>query len=203
MSKNIQGGSNSSPISLGSQDELPLQGEISFLVKTEIPERFPRDEKIEVAATDEAFGVVLSVADGTLVLRDSQSLVAAFAPRKTFGPSAFGPLRFRPVDATGSKGDWQPLATLVRVPMVKEIHCPESPDRQCQLSGSDLFLIDSVASDPQFTHAAPVPIGFIDSILNVPHPEGASLYIKLRDDPSTISTLQLPILPLGADKEKE
>lgn len=203
MSKNIQGGSNSSPISLGSQDELPLQGEISFLVKTEIPERFPRDEKIEVAATDEAFGVVLSVADGTLVLRDSQSLVAAFAPRETFGPSAFGPLRFRPVDATGSKGDWQPLATLVRVPMVKEIHCPESPDRQCQLSGSDLFLIDSVASDPQFTHAAPVPIGFIDSILNVPHPEGASLYIKLRDDPSTISTLQLPILPLGAEKEKE
>jgi hypothetical protein len=74
---------------------------------------------------------------GTRDIRDSQGLVAACAPRKTFGPSAFGPLRFHAVDATGSKGDWQPLATLVRVPMLKEMHNP-SPDKQCQLSGSDL-----------------------------------------------------------------
>jgi hypothetical protein len=116
-------------------------------------------------------------------------------PRKAFGPSAFGPLRFRPVEADGTKGDWQALATLVRVPAIKEIRCPESPDKACQLSGTNLFLIDSVASDADFTHTTPVPSGFIDSTLSVPHPNGDTLYIKLRDDPSTVNALTLPAQP--------
>ena len=195
VSKHIQLGAGPSTISLGSEDELPLDGAISFLLKTEIPERFPRSERIEVATADESFSVMLSVLDGSLVLRDTESLVAVLDPQKAFGPSAFGALRFRPVDANGAKGDWQPLATLVRVPVLKELHCPIGPDTPCQLSGSNLFLIDSVASDAQFTHAAPVPTGFIESTLNVPHPDGTALYLKLRDDPAAISTVQLPVLP--------
>ena len=196
VSKNIQPGTTPSSISLGSQDELPLDGQISFLLKTEIPDKFPRTEKIEVATADESFSTMLSVADGSLVLRDSENLLAALDPHKAFGPSAFGPLRFRPVAADGTKGDWQPLATLVRVPALKEIRCPESPDKPCELSGANLFLIDSVASDPQFAHTTPVPTGFIDSTLSVPHPNGAALYIKLRDDPATVSTAGLPVSPL-------
>jgi len=84
---------------------------------------------------------------------------------------------------------------LVRVPSLKEIRCPESADKPCELSGTNLFLIDSVASDSQFTHTAPVPIGFIDSKLDVPHPSEAGLYIKLRDDPSTVDTVVLPVSP--------
>ena len=68
--------------------------------------------------------------------------------------------------------------------MLKEIRCPDSADQPCRLSGNNLFLIDSVASDQQFAHNAPVPIGFIDSTLNVPHPGETGLFIKLRDDPS-------------------
>jgi hypothetical protein len=116
-------------------------------------------------------------------------------PYKALGPSAFGQLRFRPVQADGTKGDWQSLATLVRVPVLKELHCPESADKPCQLSGVNLFLIDSVASDQQFTHTAPVPTGFIDSTLSVPHPAESGLYIKLRDDPSATNTVVLPVLP--------
>jgi hypothetical protein len=165
-------------------------------VKTEIPEKLTRTEKIDVATTDEAFSVTLSVADGSLVLRDAQNLLATLDPRKDFGPSAFGPLRFRPVEADGTRGDWQPLATLVRVPVLKELRCPESPDKPCQLSGANLFLIDAVASDPEFAHTAPVPTAFLDSSLSVPHPNGTALYIKLRDDPATVCTVALPVSPL-------
>jgi hypothetical protein len=195
VSKNIQLGVTPSGISLGSQDELPLDGQLSFLVKTEIPEKLTRTEKIEVATGDGSFSTTLTVSDGTLVLRDSQTLVAQLDPRKAFGPSAFGPLRFRPVQADGTQGDWQPLAMLVRVPALRQIRCPESPDKQCQLSGTNLFLIDSVASDSQFQHTAPVPTGFIDSTLDVPHPTDAGLFIKLRDDPATVNTVVLAVTP--------
>jgi hypothetical protein len=193
VSKNIQLGATPSGINLGSQEELPLDGQISFLVKTEIPEKLTRTERLEVATSDEGFSVTLSVADGTLILRDSENLLAVLDPRKAFGPSAFGPLRFRPVEADGTKGNWQPLATLVRVPVLKEIRCPESADKQCQLTGTNLFLLDSVASDSQFAHTAPVPTGFIDSTLSIPHPAETGFYIKLRDDPSTVSTVVLPV----------
>jgi hypothetical protein len=196
VSKNIQLGATPSGINLGSQDELPLDGQLSFLLKTEIPEKLTRAEKIEVATADEGFSTTLSVADGSLVLRDSENLLAVLDPRKAFGPSAFGPLRFRPIQADGTKGDWQPLATLVRIPVLKEIRCPESPDKQCQLTGTNLFLLDSVASDSQFTHTAPVPTGFIDSTLSVPHPVESGLFIKLRDDPATVSSVNLPVFPI-------
>jgi hypothetical protein len=195
VSKNVELGPTPSPISLGSQDELPLDGEISFLVKTETPQQFPLNERIEVATADESFSAMLSLKDGTLVLRDSENVVATLDPRKAFGGSAFGPLRFRPIAADGTKGDWQPLATLVRIPTLKEIRCPKSPDKPCQLSGANLFLIDSVASDKQFTHTAPVPTAFLDSKLGVPHPSESGLFIKLRDDPATVSSFVLPLLP--------
>jgi hypothetical protein len=84
---------------------------------------------------------------------------------------------------------------LVRVPSLKEVRCPDSPDKACTLIGQNLFLIDSVASDSQFAHNAPVPLGYTDSSLSVPRPNGTLLYIKLRDDPSTVNTAALPVLP--------
>ena len=94
-----------------------------------------------------------------------------------------------------AKGDWQPLATLVRFPALKEVRCPESPDKQCVLSGTNLFLISSVASDPEFAHSVPVPEGFADSTLSVPRPENSLLYVKLRDDPTAVNPATLPVLP--------
>jgi hypothetical protein len=193
VSKNIQPGSVPTGINLGSQDELSLDGQISFLLKTEFPEKLTRSEKIEVASADEGFSITLSMADGSLMLRDSETMIAVLDPRKAFGSSAFGPMRFRPVAADGTKGDWQSLATLVRVPALKELRCPESADKPCELTGTNLFLIDSVASDPQFTHTVPVPIGFLDSKLDVPHPGESGLYIRLRDDPAAVHTATLAV----------
>jgi hypothetical protein len=116
-------------------------------------------------------------------------------PQKLLGPAAFGPLRLRPVGAGDTKGDWQPLITLVRVPLLKEVRCPDGPDQPCVLSGSNLYLVDSVASDPQFKNSITVPEGFAEATLKVPHPDGTLLYVKLRDDPALVNKAVLPVVP--------
>jgi hypothetical protein len=193
VNKNVQAGA--SVIRLGNADDLPQDGQMSFFLKTEIPTNFPRGEKIEVATEDGSASSLLSLADGTLVLQDSHTALGILRPTKSLGPSAFGPLRLRPVAENGERGDWQPLAKLVRVPSLKEVRCPGTPDKPCNLIGQNLFLIDSVASDSQFAHNVPVPIGYADSSLSVPRPNGTLLYIKLRDDPSTVNMVALPVLP--------
>ena len=195
VGKSIHPGMVPSAINLGNQDELPSGGQISFLLKTEIPSKFSRAEKIEIATADESFAAVLSFSDGSLVLRDSENLVASFEPLKSFGPSAFGALQFRAIDPDGGTGDWQPLAILVRLPVLKEIRCPASPEKSCELRGDNLYLVDSVAAEPQFTHTASVPSGFLDTTLTIPRPSETGLYIKLRDDPSVVSTATVPITP--------
>jgi hypothetical protein len=195
ISKSVQAGATPSAIRLKNQDELPQDGTLSFFLKSEIPETFPRSEKIEVATKDGSFHTSLSLSNGGLILQDSQTIMATFDPLKSFGPSAFGPLRFRAIDSQGTVSAWQPLATLVRIPTLKEVRCPDTPDKQCTLVGSNLFLIDSVASDAQFSTAVPVPLGFVESELNVPRPNGTLLYLKLRDDPSTVNTAVLPVMP--------
>jgi hypothetical protein len=195
LSKEVQLGSTPSAIHLGDADELPQNAQLTFVIKSNTPAAFARTEKIEIASMDGSFHALLSVSDGSLTLEDAQTVLATLDPAKAFGPSAFGPLQFRAVDGYGASGDWQPLATLVRLPSLKEVHCPVKIDQSCTLYGSSLFLIDSVASDPQFAKNAPVPAGFVGSGLSVPRPNGTVLYLKLRDDPSAVNVAALPVLP--------
>ena len=196
ITKDIQPGPlTATAIRLPDQELLPHDARLVFVLRSEVPATFPRNEKIEVAAEDESFSVSLSLADVNLTLQDSKTVLATLDPLKCFGPSAFGALRFRPVDAGGAKGDWQPLVHLVRIPRLKEVRCPDRPDMLCTLSGENLFLIDSVASEPEFTHPLPVPVGFTGLNLKVPRPNGTLLFLKFRDDPSTVNTAVLPVLP--------
>ena len=73
-----------------------------------------------MASVDGLFRTVLSLADKNLSLQDPQTAVAVLDPLKSFGDSAFGPLQFRPLTADGTVGDWQPLARLVRVHILKK-----------------------------------------------------------------------------------
>jgi hypothetical protein len=193
--KTVKRGSLSSGIHLGNPDELPQNGQLSFLLKAQVPDKFPRKEQIEVATTDGASETMLSVASGNLILQDSENALAVLDPLKNLGSSAFGPLQFRPVDGDGAKGDWLPLATLVRIPSLSDIRCPADADKPCVLSGSNLFLLDAVASDGQFKNSVPVPVGYSDTTLSVPRPNGTLLFLKLRDDPSTVDTVTLPVFP--------
>lgn len=184
--------SSQSAVRLGSQDELPQDGRLNFFLKTQVPEIFPSTEKIEVATADESFRVLLSFKDGNLTLQDSKTVFAVLDPMKLLGPSAFGPLKFRPVTADGTDGDWQPLVDLVRIPMLTGIHCV--PEKQCTLTGDKLFLLDSVSADADFANPVTVPAGFVEDALAIPPPKGKTLYIKLRDHPDTIDTVALPLL---------
>lgn len=185
-------------IHLGNPDDLPTTGRIVFFVKALSPETFPRTQKIEVAAADESFKTMLSLTDGTLVLQDAQTALGVLDPAKTFGASAFGPLRFRAIDANGTAGEWQNLGTLVRLPALKEIRCPMATAKNCVLAGSDLFLLSAVSTSPDFNDDAHVPDGFTGTTLEVPRPNSAqstpSLYLKLRDDPAAVQSVSLPVI---------
>lgn len=138
---------------------------------------------------------MLSVADGTLIPQDTKSVLAILDPAKALGPGAFGRLRFRVVETDGVRGNWEPLAVLVRTPALKEVRCPDAADKPCTLSGANLFLLDSVAADADFKNAVAVPDGYVSNTLSVPRPVGTLLYLKLRDDPATTGTVALPVLP--------
>lgn len=264
LNKSVQAsdGGSRPVIQLGNPDELPQDGRLSFFLKAQMPETFPAAEKVEVATNDESFHVLLSEKDGNVTPQDSKTVYAVLDPMKLLGPSAFGPLKFRPVSADGVEGDWQPLANLVRMPELKAIRCttisakrsgtgkssvaeeelgirrensagggPEAesdtvsqnsatsasgqgsanekladqeadsapekktiPEKECTLSGDKLFLIESVSVDRDFKFAVKVPDGFMESALSIPPPQEKAIYIKLRDDPSTVNTVVVPVV---------
>ncbi len=250
LSRDVQIPPADESIHLTDQTEVPQDGGLTFSLKTVVPATFPRSEQIEVSTDDDSLKTTLSLTDSSLVLEDSTTMLATLDPRKSFGPSIFGPLRYRPIAGDGTKGDWQPLGTVVRLPVVSGISCPRLskahpdpaadpppapadppasamsiststtpqtgptlqtstpaasqdtgaaqtgvtpvPQAVCTLQGSNLFLIDSVASDAAFTHSVQVPEGFSGSIINVPRPTAKMLYVKLRDDPEVVNTMQVP-----------
>jgi hypothetical protein len=187
----LSSSSGASNIQLSNQDELPQDARLTFSVRTVIPAAFAFDQKIEVATVDEDFSTTLTLNNGGgVTLENSKVAVATLDPAKAFGSSAFGPLQFR-VIANGVPGDWQRLATLVRLPVLKDLKCPATAELACKLTGSNLFLVDSVSSDPKFVHPVQVPDGFPGYTMPVPHPTDGNLYVKLRDDPSVVNSTAL------------
>jgi len=172
-------------IRLAGTQDLPQNSQVTFSLRAQTPTTFGRDERIEVA-TEAGLSTVLDARNGGLIFENARVAVATFDPAKMLGPSAFGPLRFRRVNDAVS-GDWHPLAILVRVPFLKALECPDSADEPCTLSGLNLFLLDSVAGDAEFTRAVHVPEGFPGRTLQVPHPAASQIYVKLRDDPAVVS----------------
>jgi len=193
-----------SNIRLANPDQLPQDARLMFSLRTDYPASFSRDESVEVAVTGSSISTTLTLENGGLRLVDAKVAVGSLEPAKAFGLSAFGPLQFRVVangSAAAVTGNWQPLATLVRLPMLKSLKCPTATDTVCTLYGTDLYLIDSVAGEPTFDHPSQVPDGFPGTAILVPRPLAGQLYLKLRDDPSTINTVTLDVqtLPPSAD----
>lgn len=200
LSKGTQEGSSEapSPVQLGSPDDLPVERRLVFFLKSKTPANFPRTEKIEVSAVDGSFHTTLSLADGSLMLEDAKTAMGVVEPLSRFGLSAFGPVEARAVSAQEVTGDWLPLGTLVRLPGFKELRCPRALAKPCTLTGSNLFLALSIAATQEFDNPTEVPPDFTGTELTVPHPAGGLLYLKLRDDPATVQTLTMPVLPTTA-----
>jgi hypothetical protein len=202
LGKSVQASApaNDSNIQLADAGELPQDASLVFSIRAQSPAAFARDENVDVATGDETSSASLSVANGGLTLETAQVAVATLNPAKAFGPSTFGPLKFR-VNTKGVASEWQPLANLVRLPALKELKCPPTPELACKLVGTNLFLLDSVAGDAAFTHPVMVPEGFLGSALPVPHPTVGPLYVKLRDNPQVVNPTLLSVqqLPAPAD----
>jgi hypothetical protein len=172
-------------IRLSGAEELPQDAQVTFSLRAQAPGTFTRTEKIEVAIED-GTSTVLDASNGGVTFQNAKVVVATFAPAKSLGPSAFGPLRFRIITGA-TAGDWQPLATLVRLPTLKSLECPDPADAPCTLTGANLFLLDSVAGNAQFSQPVRVPDGFSGRAIQVPRPASSQIYVKLRDDPAVIS----------------
>jgi hypothetical protein len=195
LSKNIVQSGNSS-IHLADQDDLPVTQQLVFSLKS--PEPFPRAGKLEIANADETLHTTLSVASGNLILQNPHTLLVTLDPLSAFGTSAFGPLRLRPIAPDGTTGDWLPLVTLVRLPTFTDLHCPPDATQPCTISGSGLYLVDSISADPTFANPTTVPEGFIGNTLTLPRPPKTGFYLRLRDDPTATNSVTLPILPQQA-----
>jgi len=154
---------------------------------------FPRTQTVEVATADGSVHTSLSLASNNLILQDDHTAVATLDPLKAFGQSAFGKLAMRPVAADGTPGDWTALGTLVRAPNITAIHCTTPDAPTCTADGSNFFLVQSFGAAKDFAKPTDVPVGFSESNFTVPTPtDGATLYLKLRDDPSALATVTLP-----------
>jgi hypothetical protein len=176
-------------IQLAEPSELPQDARVTFSLRAQVPGSFSRQEKVEIATADGA-AAVLDASSGSLTFQNVKVAVATFEPARALGVSAFGPLRYRLISGDAN-GDWHPLATLVRLPVLKSFECPDSPDAPCTLTGTNLFLLDSVGADAGFSRAVRVPDGFPGPQLQVPRPAASQLYLKLRDDPQVVSVAVL------------
>ena len=200
LSKGVQqdGSTPLQPVQLGSPNDLPVDGRLVFFLKSNVPEAFPRDEKVEVASADTSFHTMLTLNDGSLILEDAGTAVGSIEPLARFGSSAFGPVRVRAVAADGEAGDWLPLGTLVRLPGFQELRCPHQASKPCVLEATNLFLVTSFSATPNFENPMEVAPEFTGTELIVPHPVNGVLYLKLRDDPAIVQTLALPVTPIAS-----
>ena len=205
-----------STITLSNPDDLASTSLLTFTLKS--PTSFPRNGQLEIETLDGTLRTVLTLApSGGLLLQDPHTVVATLDPLRSFGPSAFGALHVRavfppksqshtdpavpPTDPTSSDdpaapaSDWLPLANIVRLPTLSQLQCPTDVAQPCTVTGGNLFLLQEVSTSPAFDNPQPVPDGFTGTSLTVPHPSAATLFLKLRDDPTNIDSAILPVAP--------
>ncbi len=172
------------PVSLTLNDGgfVPQNARLSFSLRAGDSTRFTPSDKIEVEAQETRSTARLSVR-----LQDDRVAIATLDPVPALGSSARGPLRYRVIQ-NDVAGDWQPLATLVRVPRLDAVTCDAV---QCVLSGSGLFLVRSVAGAGETV----VPDGFTGATFSVPRPANDHLTLHLRDAADARATVVTAFAP--------
>jgi hypothetical protein len=171
-------------LALDGPDLVPQTARLVFSLKAQGATRFAAGSKVEVAASETATTAILP-----LRLQDAQVAIAELDPQTALGDSAHGPLQFRVVQ-DGAAGDWQPLATLVRLPALSAVTCSREP-ATCVLSGTGLFLVRSVSAGTGANSQVAVPDGFTGSKIEVPRPATGRLTMTLRDAPQATAALSV------------
>lgn len=128
----------------------------------------------------------LTIASGAVQRVGDDIAVTTIAPQSAFGAAAAGALRFRPWRG-GAAGAWQPLGSLVRLPVLSGAACRE----RCTVSGRDLFVVAAIGTTPDMKDATPLPAGFVGGSVEVPAAQDA-LYLRLHDAPDAVLRVKMP-----------
>lgn len=175
-------------VALGSDDQVPSDATLRISLRATDPMRFTGGETVEIAAGSGGGSASLTVANG-LTIADARVAIATIPLAGALGTSAFGPLRARIV-RDGVPGDWIPVGTLVRLPAIRQLKCPDDPAATaCELSGDNLFLIAAVAATPGFEAPVAIPDGYPGNAIQVPRPAGKTLFVRWHDDPASIGRI--------------
>jgi hypothetical protein len=168
------------PLEVLDEDVLPDTARLVFSVKAEQGTRLLPGDGLEIGTKDGDATTRLSGGAG-LRLQSPEIMVATLDPA-ALGPSAFGPLQFRIIRGMETS-DWQPLATLARLPRIEAVDCKGKAKGSCTVRGQDLFLIDALAATQKFEKSTAVPQGYTGSSLTAPFATDGRLYLRLRDAP--------------------
>ncbi len=158
----------------------------SFAVTGTLADR----DTIEIATVDGG-ATTLTFASGALQRSGNDVVVARIAPRQSLGATATGPLRFR-LRHGDAVGDWQPLAHVVRLPVLNALECP-AQGAECRLVGNDLFLIAAAGDARDPARSVTVPPGFVGPSITLPRPSQGKAFVRLHDAPDVM----LPVTPTG------
>lgn len=185
IARSLSPKSGAAAVALATRDEtvLPDNARLTFSVRATDGTRLAPTDAIEVATADGSTTVTLE--GGRDVRLSSPEIAVATLDPARLGPAAAGGLRYRIVRGS-IKGDWSPLATLVRLPRIDGGGCEAGG---CWIEGRDLFLIDRVATTADMAGAVSVPAGFTAARLTVPEPKDGMLYLALRDAPGVVFTM--------------
>jgi len=182
--------SSSLRIYLANQDDLPINRQIAFSLKSTSP--FPRNAQIEIASADDSLHTTLSVSAGSLILQDPRTILATLDPLKTFGTSAFGPIRLRAITPDGTPGDWLPLATLVRLPDITGLSCPApppSPKPATRKAPAPATVTDAETSSSAITTVQPAAPSDIDPPAVASSASSGDIAPKSSDSPAAQSAV--------------
>jgi hypothetical protein len=72
------------------------------------------------------------------------------------------------------------------------LQCPTDETQPCTLTGTNLFLVESLSTAPTFAGATPVPDGYTGTTLSIPHLTAGTLFLHLRDDPNSVDSAIFP-----------
>jgi hypothetical protein len=176
------------PIALGSDDQIAGDATLRISLRAGTGMRFTGRETVEIAAGSGGDVARLTVGKGVMIA-DPQVAIVTIQPASALGSSAFGPLRARIV-RDGIAGDWLPIGTLVRLPTIRQLRCPEDAAAPaCELSGDNLFLISAVSPTLGFEKPVTIPDGYPGNAIQVPRPAGKTLYVRWHDDPTGIGRI--------------
>jgi hypothetical protein len=172
------------PIRIANPDILPANMRLVFSIRAPQGSSFAAGDQVEVAAGDRGAAARLP-----LRLQDASVAIADLVPAAVLGSAGYGPARFRLVK-DGLPGEWRPLGTVARLPVIRAVSCGEA-DGRCTLNGTSLYLLRSIVPAGSPGEATPIQDGFTGDTVQIARSPARRWRVELRDAPAADASIAL------------